>query len=219
MAGYLAGLRVRFFVLIGVVLLLGAAAPEPRIVRVRLDTTAGPITLALDYAHAPKTVVNFLQYVDDGRLDGTRFYRASRKAGHPELGFVQGGIGTDARRKLDMLPLEPTSQTGLHHVDGAISMARYANPATGSANFSLLVGPNPYLDAKPGSPGYAVFGRVANGMDVVKRMLAMPTAPGGDEDMKGQMLVHPVTIVRAVRLDGTPKPTGRPKVWIMFKGI
>jgi peptidyl-prolyl cis-trans isomerase A (cyclophilin A) len=64
-----------------------------------------------------------------------------------------------------------------------------------------------------------VFGRVASGMDVVKRMLAMPTSPGGDEEMKGQMLVHPITIVRAVRLDGTPKPTGRPKVWIMFKGL
>jgi len=211
---------VRFVGLVGVAVMLCAAAPaEPPVVRVRLDTTAGPITLAIDYRHAPRTAVNFLQYVDDGRLDGTSFYRASRKAGHPDLGFVQGGIGTDARRKLDMLPLEPTSQTGLRHISGAISMARYANPASGSANFSLLVGPAPNLDAKPGSPGYAVFGHVLSGMEVVKRMLAMPTAPGGDEDMKGQMLVRPITIVHAVRLDGTAKPTGRPKVWLMFKGL
>lgn len=211
---------MRVFGLVVVAVLLGGAAPaEPPVVRVRLDTSAGPITLAIDYRHAPQTAANFLRYVDDGRLDGTDFYRASRKPGHPDLGFVQGGIGTDARRKLDLLPLEPTSKTGLHHVSGAISMARYADPSSGSANFSLLVGPSPNLDAKPGSPGYAVFGRVASGMNVVKRMLAMPTSPGGDEEMKGQMLVHPITIVRAVRLDGTPKPTGRPKVWIMFKGL
>lgn len=204
---------------VAAVLLGGAAPAEPPVVRVRLDTPAGPITLAIDYRHAPKTAANFLQYVDDGRLDGTSFYRASRKAGHPDLGFVQGGIGTDARRKLDLLPLEPTSKTGLRHVSGAISMARYADPSSGSANFSLLVGPSPNLDARPGSPGYAVFGYVASGMDVVKRMLAMPTSPGGDEDMKGQMLVRPITIVRAVRLDGTPKPSGRPKVWIMFRNL
>lgn len=196
-----------------------AAPKDPPIVRVRMTTSAGVITLAIDVRHAPKTGANFLAYVDDGRLDGTRFYRAARRKGAPNLGFVQGGIDTDARRRLEPVPLEPTSKTGLHHVDGAISMARYDSPNSGTANFSLMVGASPNMDARPGSPGYAVFGRIVGGMDVVKKILAMPTSPGGEGAMKGQMLVKPVTIIRAQRLDGTPKPTGRAKVWELFAGM
>ena len=70
------------------------------------------------------------------------------------------------------------------------------------------------MDARPGNPGYAVFGRVVGGMDLVKRVLALPTG-GGTGAMKGQMLLRPVTIVRAVRLDGAPRPTGRPKPWLL----
>ncbi|MGN6818266.1 MAG: peptidylprolyl isomerase [Sphingomonas sp.] len=195
-----------------------AAAAELPVVRVRLTTSAGIITLAIDVRHAPKTGANFLAYVDDGRLDGTRFYRAARRKGASKLGFVQGGIDTDARRGLEPVPLEPTSKTGLHHVDGAISMARYDNPNSGTANFSLMVGASPNMDARPGSPGYAVFGRVVGGMDVVKKILAMPTYPGGEGAMKGQMLMKPVTIIRAQRLDGRPRPTGRPQVWKLFEG-
>ena len=93
-----------------------AAPAEPPIVRVRMTTSAGVITLAIDVRHAPKTSANFLMYVDDGRLDGTRFYRAARRKGAPNLGFVQGGIDTDARRRLEPVPLEPTSKTGLSNV-------------------------------------------------------------------------------------------------------
>jgi peptidyl-prolyl cis-trans isomerase A (cyclophilin A) len=195
-----------------------ATAAEPPVVRVRLTTSAGAITLAIDMRHAPRTGANFMAYVDDGRLDGTRFYRAARRKGQPNLGFVQGGIDTDARRRLEPVPLEPTSKTGLRHIDGAISMARYDAPNTGTANFSLMVGAAPNMDARPGSLGYAVFGRVVGGMDVVKKILAMPTYPGGEGAMKGQMMVKPVIIVKAQRLDGTPHPTGRPKVWEMFQG-
>lgn len=191
---------------------------EPAVVRVRLVTGFGPIVLALDTRHAPRTSANFLAYVDDGRLDGTRFYRAARRKLSPG-GFVQGGIGTDARRMLGLVPFEPTSRTGLHHVDGAISMARYDRPDSATANFSIMVGPNPSMDAAAGQPGYAVFGRVVTGMDVVKRMLAAPTSPGGDGAFKGQMLVAPVPIIRAERLDGMAKPTGGMKVWLMLQGV
>jgi peptidyl-prolyl cis-trans isomerase A (cyclophilin A) len=204
-------------------LLLGAAAPptprEPPVVRVRLETTAGAITLAIDVRHAPKTAANFLAYVDDERLDGTRFYRAARRDGQPGKGFIQGGIDTDARRRLEPVELEPTSKTGLRHVVGAISMARYGSPNSGTCNFSLLTDPRPDMDARPGRPGYAVFGRVISGMDVVKRILAMPTSPGGEGAFKGELLLRPVTITRAVRLDGTAKPTGYVKVWKLLKGI
>lgn len=193
-----------------------AAAPEPPVVRVRLDTSAGAITLAIDFRHAPRTARNFLLYVDDQRLDGTRFYRAARRRGAPKLGFIQGGIDTDARRRLDPVPFEPTSKTGLKHIDGAISMARYDNVNSATGNFSLMVGPSPNMDARPDSPGYAVFGRVVGGMDVVKRILAMPTSPGGDGAFRGQLLTRPVVIVRAVRLDGTPKPIGGVRIWQVF---
>ena len=193
--------------------LLSAAAPQPGTVRVRLHTDAGPITLALDARRAPKTTANFLLYVDDGRFEGTTFFRAARARTRPG-GFVEGGIGTDPRRVLPPVPLEPTSRTGLRHRDGAISMARWERPDSATGNFSIMVGPNPGMDARPSNPGYAVFGRVIAGMPVVKRILAAPTA-GGSGMMKDQMLVRPVRILRAERLDGAARPTGRPKPWTL----
>ena len=163
-----------------------AAAParEPPVVRVRILTSLGPILLALDTKRAPRTTANFLAYVDDGRLDGTIFYRAARRASFPKYGFVQGGIQTDARRMLAPVPLEPTDRTGLKHVDGAISMAHGANYDGATGNFSIMVGDNPFLDARPGNRGFAAFGRVIGGMAVVKRILAMPT--GGGTGPSGQ---------------------------------
>lgn len=193
--------------------------PEPPVVRVRLVTSMGPVVVALDTRRAPGTTTNFLEYVDDGRLDGTHFYRASRRIKTPGTGFVQGGIGTDAHRTLGFVPLEPTSKTGLSHVDGALSMARYQKTDSATGNFSIMVGPNRSMDARPGAPGYAVFGRVIAGMDVVKRMLALPTQAGGEGAFKGQMILRPVLIVRAVRLDGTPRPTGKMKVWQLLKRV
>ena len=196
-------------------LLLFAAAPSPPpgLVRVRLDTAAGPILLALDAARAPLTTANFLRYVDDGRFEGTRFFRAAKARGRVG-GFIEGGIGSDPRRLLPPVPLEPTSRTGLRHTDGAVSMARFDRTDSATGNFSLMVGTSPSLDARPGQLGYAVFGRVIGGMDVVKRILAQPAA-GGTGAAKGQMLVRPIAIVRAVRLDGVPRPTGRPKPWTL----
>lgn len=200
--------------------LLGAApAPEPPVVRVRLVTAAGPIVLALDMRRAPKTGANFLAYVDDGRFDGTYFYRASRRKTAPGSGFVQGGIGTDSHRMLDRLPLEPTNVTGIKHLDATVSMARYDRTDSATGNFSIMLGPNPSLDARPGFPGYAAFAHVVSGMDVVKRMLAVPTRPGGDGAFKGQMMARPIPIVRAIRLDGVAKPSGRLKVWLMLRGV
>ncbi len=192
----------------------GPAANEPPVVRVRLVTSAGSIVVALDAKRAPLTVANFLRYVDDGRLEGTHFYRAARRKGDPKQGFVQGGIGTDARRILPSVPLEPTSRTGIKHLNGVISMARSVDPNSAHGNFSIMVGDNPTLDARPGKLGYAAFGRVVGGMEVVRKMLAMPTG-GGREEMRGQMILERVRIQRAERLDGKAKPTGRPKPWLI----
>ena len=186
----------------------------PGTIRVRLVTSAGDIVLALDAKRAPKTVANFMAYVDDGRLDGTQFYRAARRKADPKFGFVQGGIGTDARRMLPAVPLEPTDRTGIRHLDAAVSMAHGPNPDGANCNFSIMVGDNPSLDARGSFRGFAAFGKVIAGMDVVKRILALPTG-GGRDAMRGQMILQPVKILRAERLDGAAKPTGRVKPWLI----
>lgn len=204
-------MRILFAVL--ALFLTAAAAPqEPATVRVRIVTSAGNIVVALDARRAPKTVANFMTYVDDGRLENTQFYRSARRKGDPTHGFVQGGIGTDARRMLPSVPLESTAQTGLKHLDGTISMAHGPNPDGANCNFSIMVGPNPGLDARGQFRGFAAFGKVISGMEVVKRILAMATG-GGRDAMKDQMILQPVKILRAERMDGVARPTGRVKPW------
>lgn len=194
-----------------------ATRATPGFVRVRLETTMGNIVLALNARKAPKTVTNFMIYVDDGRLDNTTFYRAYRRKDNKALGFVQGGIDTEARRVyFPTVELEPTSKTGLKHLDGTISMARHKDENSGTGNFSIQVGPNPTLDARPGYNGYAAFGQVVSGMDVIKRILALETCCGRGV-MFGQMIRKPVKIIRAVRLDGTARPTQGVKPWLMRK--
>lgn len=189
--------------------------PAPGLVRVRIVTALGPIVIALDARRAPKTTANFLAYVDDKRLDNTSFYRSARSKADPTYGFVQGGIGTDARRMLPSpVPLEPTSRTGIRHVDTVISMAhgRDENGATG--NFAIMLGAHPSMDAKAGYTGYAAFGHVVEGMDVVRKILAQPIG-GGSGPMKGQMILKPIPLIRAERIDGTPRPTGVVQPWLI----
>jgi len=206
---------MRILVALLALFLTAAAAPQdPGTIRVRLVTSAGNIVVALDARRAPKTVANFMAYVDDGRLEGTQFYRSARRKGDPTHGFVQGGIGTDARRMLPSVPLESTEQTGLKHLDGVISMAHGPNPDGANCNFSIMVGPNPGLDARGPFRGFAAFGKVISGMDVVKRILALPTG-GGRDAMKDQMILKPVRILRAERLDGAARPTGYVKPWLI----
>ena len=177
------------------------AVPRPAIVRVALQTAAGPILLELEAQRAPKTTANFLRYVDQKRLDGTAFYRAVKV--QPGYGLVQGGVRYDPGRVLPSIPHEPTSITGLSHVDGTISMARAA-PGTANGDFFICVGAMPSMDAHPGQPGdsqgFAAFGHVVEGMDIVRRMLDAPTSPTeGQGVMKGQMLSPPIKIVAARR--------------------
>jgi peptidyl-prolyl cis-trans isomerase A (cyclophilin A) len=171
----------------------------PATVRVRIETEAGTIVVALDHAHAPITTANFVRYADDHRFDGTYFYRAARNRQAPDQGFVQGGIGHSIRLMLPPIGLEPTTKTGLRHVDGAISMA-HSSPDTTMGDFILCVGAHPGLDADPakGEPGYPAFGRVVDGMDVVKRILGSPTGRGAG-GRPGEHILKPVKILRVVR--------------------
>lgn len=176
------------------------SAPLADIVRVRLETEAGPILLALDHKRAPVTTANFVRYVEAKRFDDTFFYRAARTKGADGRGFVQGGIRHSARRSFPPIAHEPTERTGLKHVDGTVSMARAA-PSGAMGDFFIIVGgAMPAMDSKPGAPGFAAFGRVEEGMDVVRTLLASPTvANGGRGVMRGQMIEKPVRIVRARR--------------------
>jgi peptidyl-prolyl cis-trans isomerase A (cyclophilin A) len=178
------------------------ATPLADKVRVRLETDAGPILLELDGRHAPITTANFLAYVDQHRFDGITFYRAARTRGAEGRGFIQGGIRRDYRRMLGPIAHEPTSRTGLRHVDGAISMAKAEGGAGAMGEFFITVGAMPSMDAHGGDEGFAVFGRVVEGMDVVRRILAADTvAHAGRGAMRGQMLETPVRITSARRAE------------------
>lgn len=176
-----------------------AAAPSD--VRVALDTTLGRIVVAVHITKAPVTAANFLHYVNRKRFDGTLFYRA---VGSTDYGFVQGGVQNDPARILPPVAHEPTTQTGLTHDDGALSMARYA-PGSATGDFFIVLGQMPGMDANPQAPGdnqgFAVFAHVVEGMDVVRKIVAAPKSPtAGEGVMKGQMLEPPVRIISARRI-------------------
>ncbi|MGE4322250.1 MAG: peptidylprolyl isomerase [Sphingobium sp.] len=201
-------------VLPGLALAAPGNRPTPGYVRVAVRTTAGTITVALDMRRAPRTSTNFLAYVDDGRFDGVTFYRAARRKAEATQGLIQGGIDSDLRRALPPIPHEPTSRTGILHRDATVSMARPNRPDSAMGNFFITIGAMPTMDARGEHIGYAAFGHVVGGMDVVRRILAAPTCCGTGP-MRGQMIVKPITILQARRLDGTPRPTGTVKPWLI----
>lgn len=178
---------------------IGAPAP-----RVRLETPKGAIVIEVYADKAPVTAGNFLRYVDEGRYEGGVFYRALRLGFAPEKGLLQGGLNGIETKALPPIAHEPTTQTGLKHLDGTISMARF-DPGTAKCEFFICVGDSPYFDADPKQPGdnhgFAAFGRVVEGMDVVRLLHQLPTSPTEGEafGMKGQILAPPVPITAIKR--------------------
>lgn len=189
---------------IGAVAMLAAspalAAGKPR---VAIETDKGVIIVELEDQKAPITAGNFLYYVDKRRFDGGQFFRANRAKGAPGAGSIQGQPKPYARRA-PPIAHESTLKTGLKHKAGAISMGRNA-PGSATADFFICASAQPYLDAKPGksdeAQGYAVFGYVVQGMDVVKKILAGRTdGPTDVPSMKGQILNPPVKIISMKRV-------------------
>ncbi|MBX9858410.1 MAG: peptidylprolyl isomerase [Sphingomonas sp.] len=181
-------------------------------VRIALTTDLGVITLELDHKHAPITTENFVAYVDQKRFDGTVFYRALRLPwGDAPNGLIQGGTQNDPKRILKPIAHEPTTQTGILHKAWTISMARY-DPGTATGDFSIMLGDQPALDADPkasgDNAGYAAFGHVIDGKDVVLKIYNAPVDPAkGEGGMKGQMIAAPIKIISAKRvLDPAPPP-------------
>lgn len=181
------------------------AQPRPATVRVALQTSEGPIVLELEKDRAPITTRNFLRYIDEKRYDGQTFYRAINMA--ENFGLIQGGatIMKPGQKLIPPIAHEPTTLTGLSHQTGTISMARGAL-GTARSDFFITVGDMSSLDAHPDKPGdnqgFAAFGHVVEGMDVVLKIMRAPINPalGVKEGMVGQMLAQPVRIVTARRV-------------------
>ncbi|WP_206435977.1 peptidylprolyl isomerase [Altericroceibacterium xinjiangense] len=184
------------------------SVPAPETQEVLIDTELGPITLAIETERAPVTSANFLRYVDAHRFDGTAFYRAMRLDwGDQPNGLVQGGTQNDPDRVLEPIAHEPTSQTGILHKAGTLSMARYA-PGTATGDFSIMLSDQPGLDADPDAAdedaraGYAAFGHVVSGMEIIRQIFDAPIDPQkGEGWMKGQLLAEPVRIETVRRVD------------------
>jgi peptidyl-prolyl cis-trans isomerase A (cyclophilin A) len=170
-----------------------APSTSTDVVPVEIDTSLGKIVVALDQKHAPLTTANFLRYVDSHKFDGQAFYRAMP---YGDGGLVLGGI-RDARKLNPPVAFESSDQTGIHNTTGAIAMAANA-PGDAQSDFFIETTDIPAFD---GPKGFAAFGHVTEGMDVVKQILAAPTSPTeGEGVMKGQMLDPPVKILKMMRV-------------------
>ena len=191
-------------------------AEAPVGVLVVLETELGSITLEVDVEHAPITTTNFLKYVEEDFYRGGEFHRAVRPDNEVRkdvpIQVVQARINQARRaRAFPPIPLERTNETGLRHLDGTLSMARDVTPTrpgpdTATSGFFICIGDQPVLDygggRSPDGQGFAAFGRVVAGMDVVKKIQMSPT-PTGTPATKlaaaGQTLVPTIKIVRAYR--------------------
>ena len=164
-----------------------------------IKTELGDITVQLYPVRAPVTVSNFLKYVDAHLYDSSSFFRSVTLLNQPKdsikIEVIQGG-NVDSAKEFAPIPMETTRQTGLHHKDGTISMAR-GKPASATSSFFICINDQPSLDfggkRNPDGQGFAAFGRVIAGMDVVKKIQALHTG-------QGQYFKPPVKIITIERM-------------------
>ena len=159
--------------------------------KVRLATSAGDIVIELDAGKAPKTVDNFVRYVKDGHYNGTVFHRVI-----PSFMIQGGGMTADMKEKATRAPIPLESRNGLSNVRGSVAMARTGDPNSATAQFFINVKDNDRLDAANARDGngYAVFGKVISGMDVVDKIRDVPT---GSKPPHDDVPLTPVTINKA----------------------
>lgn len=190
--------------LLAVVLIFAACADkepdikETTLPQVVLETDMGDIVVEVDPQNAPVTTSNFLKYVDENRFDPATFYRTVTMDNQPrndiKIEVIQGGLGfADSAERLEPIAHETTKETGIIHKNGTISMARL-DPGTASSEFFICIGDQPELDfggqRNPDGQGFAAFGQVVEGMDVVKSIQQQPDS--------AQMLLSPV-LIKSVR--------------------
>jgi peptidyl-prolyl cis-trans isomerase A (cyclophilin A) len=181
--------------LLALATLAGCGRPNPQVL---ILTEMGDIRVELYPSDAPVTTANFLRYVDDNRFEGASFYRTVTMRNQPnneiKIEVIQGGLRADSSHYPPIVH-EPTSKTGIEHRDGVISMARL-EPGSATSEFFICVGDQPELDFQgrrnPDGQGFAAFGRVLEGMEVVGRIHAQPA--------EGQRLNPPIPITNIVRV-------------------
>ena len=181
---------------------IGLHAQERRAsgVHVVVQTELGDIELEVDTEHAPQTAANFLRYVDAGHYDGGSFLRTVKMDNQPDnlvkIEVIQAGVNpAKAKEGFGPIPLERTSVTGLAHKDGVMSMAR-GQPDSASSGWFICINDQPSLDfggkRNPDGQGFAAFGRVVRGMDVVRKIQRAPNT-------EGQSLTPAIRILKAIR--------------------
>ena len=181
-------------VLAALLMLAGAAVlAEP--VQVLMKTSKGDITLELDAGKAPRTVENFLAYVDDGFYEGTIFHRVIK-----DFMIQGGGFTADMTRKETREPIPNEADNGLKNLRGTIAMARTQDPDSATAQFFINHKDNAFLDHRSKDVrgwGYAVFGQVTDGLEVVDAIAGVPTTT---KNRMGDVPVEPVTIESVTRV-------------------
>ena len=172
-------------------------------VRIVVQTEAGEIELEVDTEKAPRTAANFLRYVDAGHYDGGTFHRTVKMDNQPDspvkIEVIQAGVDPGkANEGFDPIPLERTNVTGLAHKNGVISMAR-GQPDSATSGWFICINDQPSLDfggaRNPDGQGFAAFGRVVRGMDVVRKIQMAPNT-------EAQLLTPPIKILKASRIRG-----------------
>jgi peptidyl-prolyl cis-trans isomerase A (cyclophilin A) len=177
-------------------------------VRVLVQTELGDIVVEVDQARAPATAANFLRYVDAGHYNGGTWHRTVKMDNQPEstvkIEVIQAGVNPEfAKSGFPAIPIERTSVTGLLHKDGVISMARGA-PDSATSGWFICINDQPSLDfggaRNPDGQGFAAFGRVVSGMDVVRKIQNAPSSSDRKTNTEAQRLTPPIKIIKAARL-------------------
>ncbi len=185
----------------------GQPKPAPP-VRVLVQTELGDIVVEVDQARAPATAANFLRYVDAGHYDGGTWHRTVTLDNQPEseikIEVIQAGVNPDvAKSGFPAIPIERTNATGLLHKDGVISMARGA-PDSATSGWFICINDQPSLDfggkRNPDGQGFAAFGRVVQGMDVVRKIQTAPSSSDRSSNTEAQRLTPPIRILKAARV-------------------
>ncbi len=199
-------MRSCFLYIILAISLMETSAAQQDNARVLMSTSLGDIEIELYLSRAPVTATNFLELVRGGHLDGSSFYRTvtyENDNGSPKIEVVQGGLNSE-ESPFPPIRHESTEETGILHEDGVVSMAR-GGAGTASSEFFICIGDQPGLDY--GQPrnadgqGFAAFGRVISGMDVVRAINGQPTrSSSGSGYTSGQIIANPVVIMAVSEL-------------------
>ncbi len=188
------------YLLVLLLLASSALAAGPKPVHVLLHTELGDIELELDMSRAPKTTANFLRYIEAGFYNGGQFHRTvtieNQSENNIKIQVIQAGVPADREKDaFPPIPLERTNETGLKHKNGTVSMARDV-PDSATSDFFICIGDQPELDfggkRNPDGQGFAAFGKVTRGMDVVRKIQGSPA--------EGQKLTPPIKIITATVL-------------------